>query len=546
MITMKHFATKKLLHSALLGVMLLMSACVNTLELAVPNGEQGISHQSAVANAKAYFDIHFGQNTRSNNQTPTEEAPYVVGNLVPDWESGVTVSDNERAYSDFAISKSSRFFLALQDDREELCALELHSRLASVVDFGLDTLNQYIATYIPDIAFLSCYTSYAKDDLLTCEYIDWFTGVVLYSDLSGYHIAAYKYYDGQLVDSSFLYDKQKSQEENIADFMRVMGGVSLIIAPENNDTRAVATVDIPGGTYICCYDELTGKILWEYYNIDTIPIVNTTQTNYNSFIASGGSSNIGFGSVDATVRPLIPTGGGGGGTTTTEKEELTGEDIAEDLFDTKDLSEEEQKALSKMLEEIYEDCMGKVLLTCLMSNGEIAISFNLERALPSSYNYLNDGIIMTNYNGDTLLHELFHAYQYSQIETHYKKTNNEIDKDVIKTLYNQSSANYEVEGQLARYVYLLRRQAYDTSGRYNSFCKSQLGGVIKNAGHDVLDMKGNLILDEALYRESYYQPLINRIMHIAEDKKLTNINYNESLSMNENLNNLKSVSINCD
>lgn len=472
---MRNISSHIICRSFLLMLVVMLSACVNTLELAVPNGEQGISHQSAVANAKVYFDTHFGQNTRSNNQTPTEEAPYVVGDLVPDWESGVTVSDNERAYSDFAISKSSRFFLALQDDREELCALELHSRLASVVDFGLDTLNQYIATYIPDIAFLSCYTSYAKDDLLTCEYIDWFTGVVLYSDLSGYHIAAYKYYDGQLVDSSFLYDKQKSQEENIADFMRVMGGVSLIIAPENNDTRAVATVDIPGGTYICCYDELTGKILWEYYNIDTIPIVNTTQTNYNSFIASGGSSNIGFGSVDATVRPLIPTGGGGGGTTTTEKEKLTPEKFADKIIKNT-LSPADSAQIHTMLTEILNDCMGQTLLQELYDKDEkINIKFD-STVNNSNYTYkdamsstgeitktFNFTITLNSTFSEVLLHEFFHFYQHLSIGSKGFKS---------------AKVNYEVEAYFLTLMYLNHTTNQGVHSRYEPFCQTDIGSLL--------------------------------------------------------------------
>ena len=69
--------------TAPLSVAVLLASCVNTLELVAPQGEGRVmSHEGAVADAKAYFDTHCGQNTRSNNQAPTEEAPYVVGNLV--------------------------------------------------------------------------------------------------------------------------------------------------------------------------------------------------------------------------------------------------------------------------------------------------------------------------------------------------------------------------------------------------------------------------------------------------------------------------------
>ena len=59
-------------------------------------------------------------------------------------------------------------------------------------------------------------------------------------------------------------------------------------------------------------------------------------------------------------------------------------------------------------------------------------------------------------------------------------------------------------------------------------------------------MKGNLTIDETLYKESYYQPSIDVVLQIAQKEKLTNINYNESLTMQDNLNNLKAISIEYD
>ena len=276
--------------TAPLSVAVLLASCVNTLELVAPQGKRRVmSHEVAVADAKAYFDTHFGQNTRSNNQAPSHEAPYVVGNLVPDWESGVTMADNERAYTDFAIQKDYRFFLALEDEEQRICGLELYSRLASVVDFELDGMNQYVATYIPDISFLSCYDYFVEEELLTCEHIDWFTGVVLYTNLWGYHVAAYKYYDGVLVDSSFLNDASKTEEENIVDFMRVMKGVALFVAPTSEGTRAIVAEDISGGQIIYYYDE-SGKLVWSYCQIDGIVATRPTLKHYISHTAELQSS----------------------------------------------------------------------------------------------------------------------------------------------------------------------------------------------------------------------------------------------------------------
>ena len=517
-----------ILHISLLCIAVLLSSCVNTLELVAPRGEGRVmSHERAVADARSYFLTHFGQNTRSDNPTPTHEAPYVVGNLVPDWESGVTMADNERAYTDFAIQKDCRFFLALEDEEGQVCGLELYSRLASVVDFELEGMNQYVATYIPDISFLSCYDYFVEEGLLTCEHIDWFTGVVLYTNLWGYHVAAYKYYDGVLVDSSFLNDASKTEEENIADFMRVMSGISLFVAPTAEGTRAIVAEDISGGQIIYYYND-SGELVWSFCQIDGIVATRPTLKP----ISIPGEDIVDVRTIkNDTIVPIVPSGGGGS-TTSTEKEEPTGEDMAEDLFDTKDLSPDKNKALIDMLSQILEDCMGKELLTQLVGKGEIAITFNFESSTPSAYNHESKSIVMTNYYSDVLLHELFHAFQYSQI------------KDV-KT-YNLASANYEVEGQLARYVYLLRRRAYDTSGRYNDYCRTPLGKTIESAGRGVLDMKGNLIIDETLYRESFYQPSIDIVLQIAESQNLTNISYNESFTMQDNLNNLKAISIRCD
>ena len=61
----------------------------------------------------------------------------------------------------------------------------------------------------------------------------------------------------------------------------------------------------------------------------------------------------------------------------------------------------------------------------------------------------------------------------------------------------------------------------------------------------MIDMQGNMYLDEQTYYDDYYKPSIEEVLQIAESQNLTNISYNESLSMDQNLNNLKSISIKC-
>ena len=449
-----------ILHISLLCIAVLLSSCVNTLELVAPQGEGRVmSHEGAVADAKAYFDTHFGQNTRSNHQTPTHEAPYVVGNLVPDWESGVTMADNERAYTDFAIQKDYRFFLALEDEEQRICGLELYSRLASVVDFELDGMNQYVATYIPDISFLSCYDYFVEEELLTCEHIDWFTGVVLYTNLWGYHVAAYKYYDGVLVDSSFLNDASKTEEENIADFMRVMKGVALFVAPTSEGTRAIVAEDISGGQIIYYYND-SGELVWSFCQIDGIvatrPTLKPITLIGDDFVDVRTIKN-------DTIAPIVPSGGGGGSTSSTEEDEEEDDfekELVEDLFyNTSNLSEEQIKIVGEMLAEIIRDCMGEELYIQLkeaVNNRKFQLSITLNTNETESYfgcydDFGNDMVINLIVNeSNVLLHEMFHAYQYAQ--TYVGEEENRLDK------YNSATLNNEIEGQLAKYLYCKRNE----------------------------------------------------------------------------------------
>ena len=479
-----------------------------------------MSHEVAVADAKAYFDTHFGQNTRSNNQAPTEEAPYVVGNLVPDWESGVTMADNERAYTDFAIQKAYRFFLALEDEEGQVCGLELYSRLASVVDFELEGMNQYVATYIPDISFLSCYDYFVEEELLTCEHIDWFTGVVLYTNLWGYHVAAYKYYDGVLVDSSFLNDASKTEEENLADFMRVMKGVALFVAPTSEGTRAIVAEDISGGQIIYYYDE-SGELVWSYCQIDGIVATRPTLKP----ISIPGEDIVDVRTIkNDTIAPIVPSGGGGGsGSTSTEKEEPTGEDMAEKIFENYDsLSPEEKEELKNAMQQIIEDCMGKMLTNALKNNKfqphyttSYPDNFDIPEELINTSAYIYDqGMIVYRGEGaDALLHELFHAYQYLMV-------NSEEEFDVAK-------ANYEIEAQIARINYYKRthditsnnwQEQFYLEGDNQSLLLLSTGvnknGLLKNG---VTDKYLDLYISVATYFENEFDYIFDTSMVLYYD-----------------------------
>ena len=499
--------------SILLILVVMSSACVNTLELAVPNGEQGISHQSAVANAKAYFDIHFGQNTRSNNQTPTEEAPYVVGNLVPDWESGVTVANSEKVYSDFAMQKDFRYFLLLgEEGDEQMQAVELYSRFVSVSEIGSDITSQYIITYIPSEEYLYSYGAVAQDYGINCSDNHEFSGVMLYTLPSGHHIAAYRYEEGKFVGGSFLYNEEQTEEENIADFVAVVEDLRIGVVEMQEGTRSDA---LYGGTI--------QEIVFVYDTGFPIFIIDNTNT--------GDTGNR---LIDPIANDHFTLGGGGGGTTTTEKEELTGEDIAEGLFDTKDLSEEEQKALSKMLEEIYEDCMGKALIVTMLSkNTKIPIEFNYNTR--AGYNY-SSGIRLNNTHSESLLHELFHAYQYSQLGS---------------TSYNSTVANIEVEAYLATFYYMKRSDNPEVLQRCDNFKRRKLGSRAPLL-YEILDNRAYANPNADLTRFMTIYMIEARVIKSDYDRKHRELGdgkvmgINEEQAFEDSVKNIQSISGECD
>lgn len=437
----------------LLMVAVMLSACVNTLELAVPKSSErvGVTHEGAVANAKAYFDTHFGFNTRSNDQTPTPDAPYVVGNLVPDWESGVTVASERKSYTDFAMQKDYHYFLLLgEEESEQMQAVELYSRFVSVEDVANGITSQYVATYIPDEEYLNSYGAVAQDYGINCAEWYEFSGVVLYTLPHGHHVAAYRYKEGELVAGSFLYDSEQTTEQNIADFIAVTEGIRVSVGELLEGTRSDV---LYGGTIeeiVIVYD--TGFPIFIIDNTDIWETGNRLIEPFDNF--------------------HIVLGGGGGGTTTTEEEEPTDEEIAEDLFDTSKLSETDRQALNDMLEEIYADCMGKVLLDSLTANNsniQYATSYPDYFDIPeklintSSYIYDQNMLVYRGEGADVLLHELFHSYQYRMINS--------------EATFEASNAKLEIEAQIARTLFAIRQRDKGKESYYNTLNEVHLGAA---------------------------------------------------------------------
>ena len=505
---MNRLNTNKVLHYTLLCVVVvLLSSCVNTLELVAPRGTErtAMSHEVAVDNARSYFLSHFGQNTRSNNQTPTEEAPYVVGNLIPDWNSGVTIANEHKTHTDFAMQKDYRYYLLLGENEEgQEQGVELYSRFVSVEDYSLGATSQYVATYIPDEEYLKSYGAVAQDYGINCAEWYEFSGVVLYTLPSGHHVAAYRYEKGELVGRSFLYDSEQTEEENIADFVAVMEGLRIGVAEVTGGTRADVDFIYFGGlgdtiietAYTKDYSDHFYKApLPEDYEI--VEIITNTHT--------------------------VLGGGGGGGNTSSILEEPTGEEVAEELFENYDsLSPEEKEELKNAMQQIIEDCMGKMLANTLKDNNvqpQYATSYPEHFDVPtemqdaSGYIYDQDMLVYRGEGADALLHELFHAYQYLRVNSEEN--------------FEAAMANYEIEAQVARINFYKRthditsdnwKEQFYLEGDNQALLLLSIGinknGILKNG---VTDKYLNLYISVATYFESEFDYIFDESMVLCYD-----------------------------
>lgn len=427
-----------LLMTVVIGVFFVVS-CSNHVEPNIVKKEYSQFTESAID----YFEKHQHIYTRSNSQTPTEKAPYILGEFAPDWNTETSIANDAKIYSDFELTKESRFVLFPGYD-VDVASVELHSQFVSIIDYKNDTINQYVATYIPSPEYISTYVEELENGLFNCEHLSDFSGVILHTTPTGYHISATRYANGIRTAHAFLYNKEQKPEENISDFLNIMDGISVGIITRNiSKTRSDDIID--GG------------------EIEIIEIVyhklEFTQIVLLEDIYGGGNDNI----ADTLIGDS--GGGGGSGSTNTTTEELIAKDVREQLFDTSSLSKDEEGELEEMLQEILGDCMGEELCRQLLKSGErIEFIFNDTRS--SNICYSNDGIeyiSMRNNRSEGLIHEMFHAYQI---------INGDYDD------FQNNKPAYEIEAYIATCLYIEHNILSDVEKRLKSIEALSFGPYI--------------------------------------------------------------------
>ena len=517
---MKQIITKKVTRSTLIGVVLLLSACVNTLEFTSPYKNGNMKNlEQAVEGAKLYFGSHQELLTRSAETPLNEDAPFVVGNIVPDWNSAVSVANNEKQYTDFTMRKDFDFYWLPNGNVEQ--RVKLYSRFASVEEFALDTINQYIATYIPDTEYLLSYPAVAQDYGINCAEWYEFSGTVLYTTISGHVVAVAHYTKGKSTKRAFLYDREKTAEENLLDFYAIMEGTVLGIGLAQQETRVVTD------------NEDNPIVIQE--------IIITAKKPFRPTLMSEEYPNTMVNPSDITPTIIIDLGGGGESTNNftndggenDEEDKTTGEKTAKELFENYDsLSPSAKQELNEAMEQIINDCMGKVLTRALI-DGKIILQYNTtypeEFDIPentknvSAYVYDQNMLVYQGEGVDVLLHELFHCYQYLTAGS--------------ERTFDAAKANYEIEAQVARINYYKRENNPQGNDWKEQFSMGEDGSpyfILLSSGVDNKGLLKNGTTET-------YQELYEYVATFLENK--SGFNYDKSLIMDYS--NINALSNNC-
>ncbi len=302
-------------------------------------------------------------------------------------------------------------------------------------------MSQYIATYIPATHYIPSYQSIIKEESFNSDEWSNFSGFILYTLISGHHVAVYRYDNGICTAGSFLYNQHQSKERNISDFLEILDGATIAVVAKNTSTRSD---DIVYGGEI---EEIV--IIGYHKNKPNTTPIEIIEFSYEEMTI-----------LDPGFGGLIGGGGGAsnnnsGGEEKGEEEEdpLTSEEVREKLFDTSSLTDEEEKELDEMLQEIINDCLGEELCRQLINNKRtIRINFTPESTSHFRPSNTESWLIEINSldRSDILLHEMIHAYQFYSLNN---------DK------YTESTANLEVQAYLAMYLYLNRHPKFQEQAK---------------------------------------------------------------------------------
>lgn len=297
-------------------------ACVREPHEASSGSSPQRASRLSVDEARAFFEKNLPSDvTRASDAVPT--GPFVVENVLPDWEGAEQSSNKRIACVDVPAQTGSEFLIKRRRADETFYGMRAYGKLLVVKSMQTDSLSTYMRYLVPDEIYATFYDGDLSNLFANCEDRGDYCGLELYTTLDGAVVAAARYYEGTLLASVFICDTRMSEFERSWRLRNLLAGVYInrrIVGP----TRMTDDWDFGGKT--CFYDSRGTLYYVDYIDgvgyatvdvdgtrgpcIDGIEDVN----HLGGGFPGGGNNDAGNSGNAGGTGEVGDTGGGSGGT----------------------------------------------------------------------------------------------------------------------------------------------------------------------------------------------------------------------------------------
>lgn len=297
-------------------------ACVREPHEASSGSSPQRASRLSVDEARAFFEKNLPSDiTRASDAVPT--GPFVVENVLPDWEGAEQSSNKRIACVDVPAQTGSEFLIKRRRADETFYGMRAYGKLLVVKSMQTDSLSTYMRYLVPDEIYATFYDGDLSNLFANCEDRGDYCGLELYTTLDGAVVAAARYYEGTLLASVFICDTRMSEFERSWRLRNLLAGVYInrrIVGP----TRMTDDWDFGGKT--CFYDSRGTLYYVDYIDgvgyatvdvdgtrgpcIDGIEDVN----HLGGGFPGGGNNDAGNSGNAGGTGEAGDTGGGSGGT----------------------------------------------------------------------------------------------------------------------------------------------------------------------------------------------------------------------------------------
>lgn len=380
----------------------------------------------AVEEARCVFEAKVAARARSR-AADGEQQPgfFMPGEILPLWDEAREVPAEEFARVDVPVETTYDFFrLVPCEETGELNPVAIPRTLVVLKDPSSERRSVYFCFYIADDDFAEWYAARPRQEWIDGDAKNYFSGVILYTTLSG-HIAAVGRYDhGRMEDGIFLGDSTVDKITAVTMICNMLQLTYLVRGVANPSTRTDIAWELDVETVQCIAFLPKKKELF----IDWIIEIKPTE-----------------------LPPIRRRGGGGGGSSGSRSGGLN----IRSLWSNSRILYEDNR-VEDLLDDLATDCFGANLINSIDADVQIWKTFDGDcRTQMYSIN-VSDGDILYpliqyfrievgyNLRDVSLFEELIHVYQYSGEPN--------MQKDRM---------NREVEAKLGWFMYRERIQKVD-------------------------------------------------------------------------------------